>query len=180
MMFRDTGSNLFHKFNMLLSITHDSDGQGHWQLLKGHSVMQLWAELTGYTWRLSHRRCPKICCRGPSLFVEAKSKQCRKLPCSNVNYGGLKENTSPASDNQGNTLSLLIMTPEGEQCISGLGSPARIKKECFPPVWTWKAWSFYPCNEQIKLQFWINLQRGYFQTSIHFCPWFCSVQYLYP
>lgn len=108
MMFRDTGSSLFHKFNMLLSITHDSDGQGYWQVLKEHSVMQLWTELTGYTWRLSHRRCPKICCRGPSLFVEAKNKQCRQLPCSNMNYGGLKENTSPASDNQGNTLILLI------------------------------------------------------------------------
>ena len=37
MMFRDTGSHLFHKFNMLLSITHDGDGQGHWQMLKEQS-----------------------------------------------------------------------------------------------------------------------------------------------
>ena len=73
----------------------------------------------------------------------------------------------------------LSVTPEGKQCTRDLGSPVRIK-ECFPPVWTWKAWSFYLCNEQIKLWFWINLQSGYFQTSIHFCPWFCSVQYLYP
>ena len=125
MMFRDTGSHLFHKFNMLLSITHDGDGQGHWQMLKEHSVMQLWTELTGYTWRISHRRCPQLCCRGPSLFVEAKSKQCRQLPCSNVNYGGLKENTLPAFDNQGNTPILLISDSGRKAVHQGFGKPSK-------------------------------------------------------
>jgi len=55
-----------------------------------------------------------------------------------VNYGGLKENTLPASDNQGTLQFCLSVTPEGKQCTRDLGSPVRIK-ERFPPVGTWKA-----------------------------------------
>lgn len=141
MMFRDTGSHLFHKFNMLLSITHDGDGKGHWQMLKDHSVRQLWTELTGYTWRLVTEDVLRSAVEAQVSLWKQRVNDVDNCHVATWTMVASKKTHCQHPTTKGTLQSCLSVTPEETQCTRDLGSPVRIK-ECFPPVWTWKAWRF--------------------------------------